>query len=181
MPALYQNAKAFNILPGIVFIAVILYVIAWNVTDVRLDRLVERFNDARTVATNLLNPDVITISINGQDQICAWKCMFTYVNDKLARHPAQGPIRWSDNLLDYCWNDQGNSCASMGNEIGLGSTWKQSKNIFCWNDASDHRHGIDGDDLLNHLSYTGQLFGGTQYHVAGTRRNDYLLSGSRHS
>ena len=94
-----SEAKAFNILPGVAFIAVILYVIAWNVTDVRLDQLVERFGDARTVATNLLNPDVITISINGQDEICAWKCMFTYVNDKLAKHPTQGPIRWSDNLL----------------------------------------------------------------------------------
>ncbi|MGA7194520.1 MAG: phosphonate ABC transporter, permease protein PhnE [Anaerolineales bacterium] len=94
-----SEAKTFNILPGIVFIAVILYVIAWNVTDVKLNRLVERFNDARTVATNLLNPDVITISINGQDKICAWNCMFTYVQDKFAGHPTQGPIRWSDNLL----------------------------------------------------------------------------------
>ena len=53
----------------------------------------------RTVSTNLLNPDVITMSINGQDKICAWGCMFTYVNDKLAGHPVQGPIRWSDNFL----------------------------------------------------------------------------------
>jgi phosphonate ABC transporter permease subunit PhnE len=89
----------FNIFPGLVCIAVILYVMAWNVTDVKLNRLVERFNDARIVSTNLLNPDVITILINGQDQICAWKCMFTYVGDKWAGRPVQGPIRWSDNLL----------------------------------------------------------------------------------
>ncbi len=93
------ETKTFNILPGVALIAVILYVIAWNVTDVKLNRLVERFNDARTVATNLLNPDVITIAINGQDKICAWNCMFTYVHDKFAGHPTQGPIRWSDNLL----------------------------------------------------------------------------------
>src|ERR1700690_1204179 len=99
VPAL-SEAKSFNILTGVALIAVILYVIAWNVTDVRLNRLIERFNDARTVATNLLNPDVITISINGNDKICAWECMFTYVNDKLSRRPTQGPIRWSDNLLE---------------------------------------------------------------------------------
>jgi phosphonate transport system permease protein len=92
--------QAFNALPGIVFAALILYVIAWNVTDVKLTRLVERFNDARTVASNLLNPDVITISINGEDQICAWSCMDKYISDKLTGRPTAGTIRWSDNLLD---------------------------------------------------------------------------------
>jgi phosphonate ABC transporter permease subunit PhnE len=95
-----SKAARLNILPGLVLIAVILYVIAWNVTDVRLDRLVSRFNDARTVAGNLLNPDVITMSVNGQDQICAWQCMVTYVKDKWTGNPVPGPIRWSDNLLD---------------------------------------------------------------------------------
>ena len=52
--------KTLTLLPGIVFAAIILYVIAWNVTDVKLERLVERFGDARVVATNLLNPDVTT-------------------------------------------------------------------------------------------------------------------------
>ena len=80
--------------------AVILYVIAWDLTDVRLNRLVERFNDARTVATNLLNPDLITISINGEDQVCAWSCMYTYVGDSLAGRPTAGVIRPSKNLLD---------------------------------------------------------------------------------
>lgn len=92
--------KAFSILPGIVCTAVILYVIAWNVTDVKLGRLIERFNDARSVAANLLNPDMITISVNGQDQICSWGCIQTYVSDKLAGRPTAGTIRPSDNLLD---------------------------------------------------------------------------------
>ena len=93
------EARTSNILPGLVCIAVVLYVIAWNVTEVKLNRLVERFNDARTVSTNLLNPDMVTIYINGQDKICAWQCMFTYLNDKFSGKPVQGPIRWSDNLL----------------------------------------------------------------------------------
>lgn len=94
------NGKMFSSLLGIIFTALILYVIAWNVTDVKLSRLVERFNDARTVAANLLNPDMITMSVNGQDQICAWSCMSTYVGDRLAGRTPEGPIRLSDNLLD---------------------------------------------------------------------------------
>jgi phosphonate ABC transporter permease subunit PhnE len=75
-------------------------VTAWNVTDVKLNRLVERFRDARVVANNLINPDMITIYTRNEDQICAWKCMYKYVGDKLAHRPTDGPIRVSDNLLD---------------------------------------------------------------------------------
>jgi phosphonate transport system permease protein len=94
------NNKVVSSLPGIFFIAIVFYAIAWKVTDVKLNRLVERFNDARTVATNLLNPDMITISINGEDQICSWKCMSAYIGDKLAGRTPAGLIRPSKNLLD---------------------------------------------------------------------------------
>ncbi len=97
--ALAEN-RQFSVTPGVLFAAIILYVIAFSVTDVRLGRLIERFNDARTVATNLLNPDVITISINGQDQICSWSCLYDYAQARLAGKPAPGTIRASDNLLD---------------------------------------------------------------------------------
>src|SRR5574340_1140135 len=40
--------------------AVILYVIGWAVTGVKLDRLVTRFDDARTVMNRLLNPDIFS-------------------------------------------------------------------------------------------------------------------------
>lgn len=97
--ALVAN-RTFSILPGVLFAAIILYLIAWQVTNVRLSRLVERFNDARFVATNLLNPDVITISVQGQDKICAWKCLYSYMSDKLAGRPPEGVIRLSKNFLD---------------------------------------------------------------------------------
>jgi phosphonate ABC transporter permease subunit PhnE len=92
--------KTLTILPGIVFAAIILYVIAWNVTDVKLQRLIERFGDARVVAGNLFNPDVVTISINGEDRVCAWSCLYTYFSDKNAGRTPAGLIRISDNLLD---------------------------------------------------------------------------------
>src|SRR6202142_65044 len=91
--------KHFNLLPGILFAAIVLYVIAWNVTDVKFNRLIERFSDARVLATNLLNPDMITMTVNGQDTICAWSCMYTYIGDELTRRPVAGPIRASDNFL----------------------------------------------------------------------------------
>src|SRR5687767_2533009 len=88
-----------TILPGLLFVAIIIYVIAWQVTGVRLNRLVERFADARIVAANLLNPDMITISVKGEDKICAWNCMYSYIGDKLEGRPTEGIIRPSDNLL----------------------------------------------------------------------------------
>ena len=88
-----------TITPGILFTAIIIYVIAWQVTGVRLNRLVERFGDARIVAANLLNPDMITISVKGEDRICAWSCMYSYIGDKLEGRPTEGIIRPSDNIL----------------------------------------------------------------------------------
>src|SRR6266545_2324051 len=43
--------QTFSILPALLFAAIIVYVIAWQVTGIRLDRLVTRFGDARVVAT----------------------------------------------------------------------------------------------------------------------------------
>jgi len=97
--ALTTNRR-FTSLPALLSVAVVIYVIAWNVTDVKLNRLVERFDDARRVATNLLNPDMITMSANGGEQICAWSCMYTYISDRLTGRPTVGQIRASDNLLD---------------------------------------------------------------------------------
>ncbi|HLO13365.1 MAG TPA: phosphonate ABC transporter, permease protein PhnE, partial [Anaerolineales bacterium] len=92
--------KSFSLFPAILFIGIIVYVIAWSVTGIKLSRLVERFNDARIVSTNLLNPDVITISVNGEDRICSWSCLSAYISDKLAGRSTAGVIRASNNLLD---------------------------------------------------------------------------------
>ena len=94
------TGKSYATLWGVFFAAVILYVIAWNVTDVKLERLVTRINDARLVATDLVNPDILTINVNGEDKICAWKCLSGALGDGLAGRPAQGKIRVSENMLD---------------------------------------------------------------------------------
>jgi phosphonate ABC transporter permease subunit PhnE len=117
--------KPISIMPAIFFAALILYVIAWNVTDVKLNRLVERFGAARSVATNLLNPDMVTISINGEDQICAWSCLYTYARDKMADRPPAGLIRVSDNLLDILGRTKLVTAPSW--QVGLGLAVAGSK------------------------------------------------------
>jgi len=94
-----KTNRIVSALPGILLVAIILYVIAWQVTGVKLDRLIKRVGDARAVATDLLNPDMITISVRGEDKICAWSCLYDYISDKLAGRPTEGLIRPSDNLL----------------------------------------------------------------------------------
>ena len=75
MPARIAAGKTATPLPMILLAAVILYVIAWNVTDVKLNRLVERFDDARKVglswSTRISSPSII----NGEDQVCDWGCL----------------------------------------------------------------------------------------------------------
>jgi phosphonate ABC transporter permease subunit PhnE len=89
-----------NTLIGIILAALILYVVAWNVTQIKPERLVTRFNDFKSVAANLINPDMITITINGEDKICDWGCLGQYIEDKIRGVPVQGPIRASKTLQD---------------------------------------------------------------------------------
>ncbi len=93
------EGRRATLIPAILLAGIILYVIAWNVTGVRISRLIERFQDAQTVYVKLLNPDVVTISVNGQDRICDWKCLYTYAKARQAGEPTEGIIRLSNNFL----------------------------------------------------------------------------------
>lgn len=92
--------RRFNLLPLILSGALIVYVIAWSVTDIKPERLITRFDDARKVATNLLNPDMLTFTANGQEQICAWSCLVSIAGNQLSGKPLGGELKWSENLLD---------------------------------------------------------------------------------
>ncbi len=86
---------------GILVAAVILYVIAWSVTDVKLDRLVTRFEDAKKVAADLVHPDMITLEVPGQDaQICAVECLVERARTKLTGGEVKGTLRISDNFRE---------------------------------------------------------------------------------
>jgi phosphonate transport system permease protein len=94
------SGRSLSTLVEIFLAAVILYVVAWNVTQIEPQRLVTRFNDFKTVATQLVNPDMITITVNGQESICSWGCMSQFIGDKLAGRPAQGTLSVSKTLAD---------------------------------------------------------------------------------
>lgn len=95
-----RRLGSIGVWPALLSVAAILYVIAWAFTDVQLERLVERYGAAQTVAVKLLNPDVLTISVGGEDQICAWKCVAKYASDKWNDRTPEGVVRPSENLLD---------------------------------------------------------------------------------
>jgi phosphonate transport system permease protein len=86
--------------PGLLCAGLIVYVVAWQVTNVRLDRLVTRFDDAKKVGRQLLTPELATVSINGEDQTCDWACLGSYFSDRLAGRPPAQDVKLSDNVLD---------------------------------------------------------------------------------
>jgi phosphonate transport system permease protein len=118
----FASKGTSSLMPGIFLAAIIIYVIAWQMTGIKLGRLIERFNDARAVATNLLNPDVITISVQGQDKICAWACVSTYLGDKLAGRQPEGVIRLSENFLNIIGRMKLLPAAQWRVNLGLAET-----------------------------------------------------------
>ncbi|MDD5371484.1 MAG: phosphonate ABC transporter, permease protein PhnE, partial [Anaerolineaceae bacterium] len=94
------QGKPSAALPAVLFAAIILYVIAWNVTEIKLDRLITRFPDAKIVLNKLVNPEIFVVDVGGETRVCEWKCIGDYYSAKLAgRTPAQS-IRLSDNMGD---------------------------------------------------------------------------------
>ncbi len=85
---------------GVLFVAIVFYVIAWNVTDVKLDRLVSRYPEARSVMSQLIDPSIATKTVNGEDQPCSLSCVIAYTGELLSGKHPQTPIRVSDDMLD---------------------------------------------------------------------------------
>ena len=50
---------------GLLLIALVVYIIAWQVTDVRLDRLVTRFGNALKIGNDIIHPDLVTQNDSG--------------------------------------------------------------------------------------------------------------------
>ena len=88
-----------SVLPGVVLAAIILYFLAWVVTDVKMDRLVSRFEDAQKVASDLVNPDLFAINAGGELQPCDWNCLWTNSSNRLSGKPFQA-LQFSDNVGD---------------------------------------------------------------------------------
>jgi len=109
-----RNIKPASPLLGILSAVFILFIIAWDVTDVKPNRLVERFGDAKIVATRVINPDYLSVEINGVYEICDWKCLSVNFKNKISGLPTQN-IQMSENLGDIFGRIK--RVSSIGNPI----------------------------------------------------------------
>ena len=109
-----RRIKGASPLLGIFSAIFILFIIAWDVTDVKPERLVERFGDAKIVATRIINPDYLSVNINGVPEICNWKCLWSNLNNKISGLPTQN-IQMSENLGDIFGRIK--TVSSIGNPI----------------------------------------------------------------
>ena len=116
---LVSNGQNGNALIAALCIAVILYFIAWNVTDVKLDRLASRLSDARLVFNDLLNPDIASIPGGEVEQTCNWGCLFNYFGDKLAGRTPPYQVKISDNMLDIFGKMKARPAAAWQVSLGL--------------------------------------------------------------
>lgn len=85
--ALAREAKS-HVIVGVLTAAVILYVIGWSVTGIKLDRLVTRFSDARVVLQKLVNPDFLSTYEGDKVVVCGWNCLADFVSAKINGQPA---------------------------------------------------------------------------------------------
>ncbi len=95
-----SNGKSINTFPALVIVALITYVIAWNVTSVKLDRLVTRFDDAKKIMNLLINPELAKVVTGNQVQACSWNCVVEYIGAKISGTQPPQNIQISNDLLD---------------------------------------------------------------------------------
>ncbi len=81
---LAQGKRGLDLL-GLLLIGLVVYIIAWQVTDVRLDRLVTRFGNALKIGNDIIHPDLFTKNDSG-----AWVFSenFYYIFGNIVPKPA---------------------------------------------------------------------------------------------
>jgi len=81
---LAQGKRGLDLL-GLFLIGLVVYIIAWQVTDVRLDRLVTRFGNALKIGNDIIHPDLFTKNDSG-----AWVFSenFYYIFGNIVPKPA---------------------------------------------------------------------------------------------
>ncbi len=72
---------------GVLLVAIILYVIAWDVTDIKLERLITRFGDAQKIMADLVHPNLFTRDGGGALHPSQ---NFTDIFGKIVNKPASG-------------------------------------------------------------------------------------------
>lgn len=110
--------KSTPTLLAVLFAATVLYTVAWVVTDVKLDRLVTRFDAAKTVSTKVVNPDYFQVYKDGDYEVCGWGCLWDYVTAKISGKSAP-LVRVSDNVGDI-FGRQGTITATWWDKLFKG-------------------------------------------------------------
>lgn len=90
--------------------AIILYVIGWNVTNVKMERLVTRFADARSVMTKLVNPDFFSTMEGDKTVVCEWNCLWQFTTARLTGQP--GPQVFLSENVSRIFGRQGTVTAN---------------------------------------------------------------------
>ena len=115
---LLSTNKPTTTILAFLFAVTVLYSIAWVITDVNLDRLVTRFDAAKTVATKVVNPDYFQVYKNGKYEVCGWNCLGGYLVSKIKGGPT--PIlRVSENVGDI-FGRQGTITATWWDKLFTG-------------------------------------------------------------
>lgn len=115
---LLSKQKSAPVIVAVILAAAVLYSIAWIVTDIKLDRLVTRFDAAKTVATKVVNPDYFKVYQKGEYEVCGWKCLWGYVSAKVKGEPAP-LVSLSDNVGDI-FGRQGTITATWWEKLTKG-------------------------------------------------------------
>lgn len=102
---LLANNKKSSPLLAILSAAVILYVIGYSVTGVKMERLVTRFPDARTVMNRLVNPDFFSTYEGDQVVVCSWGCLWDYASAKI--RGTEGPDIFLSTNVGQIFGQQG--------------------------------------------------------------------------
>lgn len=107
-----QSSRAKKVSPLIAVISamVILYVIGWSVTGVKMERLVTRFDDAKTVMARLVNPDFFSTYEGDKVVICSWDCLREYISAKIKGTPA--PVVFPSTNIKQIFGQKGTVTAS---------------------------------------------------------------------
>ena len=117
---LSASQKTTSGVAGFFLIVLILFVLAWNVTDAKPERLISRFPAARAVINELVNPDILTMDVNGEPTICDWGCVIGHLNGTV-----KGDLRLSDNFADIIGRTTDQPAPAWQVQLGLAAKGSQ--------------------------------------------------------
>lgn len=107
---LLSRNKKSPVIVAVLSALVILYVIGYSITGVKLERLVTRFEDAKTVMARLVNPDFFSTYEGEKIVVCSWNCLGEYIRAKI--NGTEPPVVFPSTNVGQIFGQQGTVTAS---------------------------------------------------------------------